>query len=77
VNGRADAKSLVLFLGNVLGIDMAGADMLIELEHGLSGRGIELRFAGLHGHVRDALLRAGMEPSHVHAYRTIPEALAG
>ena len=77
VDGRGDAKVLVLFLGTVTGIDMAASDMLIELEHALSARGIELRFAGPHGHVRDALIRAGMEPSQVHAYRTIPEALQG
>jgi high affinity sulfate transporter 1 len=75
VGGRSDAKVLVLFLGMVPNIDMAGADMLIELEHALAARGVELRFAGPHGHVRDALIRAGMDPSHVHTYHTIPEAL--
>jgi high affinity sulfate transporter 1 len=72
---RPDAKVLVLFLGTVPTVDMAGADMLIELQHAMAGRGIELRFAGPHGAVRHALSRAGMDPSRVHAYRTIPEAL--
>jgi high affinity sulfate transporter 1 len=75
VDSRDDAKVLVLFLGTVTGIDMAAADMLIELEHALSARGVELRFAGPHRHVREALIRAGMDPSHVHTYHTIPEAL--
>jgi MFS superfamily sulfate permease-like transporter len=76
VDGRSDADVLVLFLGMVPNIDMAGADMLIELEHALSARGVELRFAGPHGHVRDALIRAGMAPAHLHTYHTIPEALS-
>jgi hypothetical protein len=37
------------FLGTVPGIDLAGADMLIDLRHALSERRIELRFAGARG----------------------------
>jgi high affinity sulfate transporter 1 len=65
----------VLFLGTVPAVDLAGADMLIELQHALTGRGIELRFAGPHSRVRDALVRAGLDPAAVHAFRTIAEAL--
>jgi high affinity sulfate transporter 1 len=77
LDARDGAKVMVLFLGTVPAVDLAGADMLIELEHALSARGIELRFAGPHGAVREALSRAGMDPAHLHAYRTIPDALNG
>lgn len=66
---------VILFLGTVPTVDLAGADMLIELQHALHGRGIELRFAGPHGPVRDALVRAGLDPAAVHAFRTIADAL--
>jgi high affinity sulfate transporter 1 len=74
---RRDATVMVLFLGTVPTVDMAGADMLIDLRHGLQTRGVELRLAGPHGAVRDALTRAGLDPAELHAYRTIPDALAG
>lgn len=66
---------VILFLGTVPAVDLAGADMLIELQHALAGRGIELRFAGPHSRVRDALVRAGLDPADVHAFRTIADAL--
>ena len=66
---------LILFLGTMPTVDLAGADMIIELRHALHGRGIELRFAGPHGRVRDALVRAGLDPADVHAFRTIADAL--
>jgi high affinity sulfate transporter 1 len=73
---RTDAVStVVLFLGTVPDTDIAGADMLIELQHALHKRGIALRFAGPHGRVRDALIRAGIDESAVHAFRTVEEAL--
>jgi high affinity sulfate transporter 1 len=77
LEARDGATVMVLFLGTVPAVDMAGADMLIELQHGLAARGIELRFAGPHGAVRDALTRAGVGPAQLHAYRTIADALAG
>ena len=76
VTARSEPVScVILFLGTVPTLDLAGADMLIELQHALHARGIELRFAGPHGRVRDALVRAGLEPAAVHAFRTIAEAL--
>jgi SulP family sulfate permease len=66
---------VILFLGTVPAVDLAGADMLIELQHALAGRGTELRFAGPHSRVRDALVRAGLDPAVVHAFRTIADAL--
>ena len=38
--------SSILFLGTVPTVDLAGADMLIELRHALAARGIELRSPG-------------------------------
>ena len=72
---REPISHLILFLGTVPSVDLAGADMLIELQHALAARGIELRFAGPHSRVRDALVRAGLAPAAVHAFRTIAEAL--
>lgn len=71
----ADARAVVLFLGTVPDIDIAGADMLIEMNHALHRRGVDLRIAGPHGRVREVLERAGFDPSVVHAFRTIDEAL--
>jgi SulP family sulfate permease len=73
---REGSKVMVLFLGSVPAVDLAGADMLIELHHSMSARGIDVRFAGPHARVRGALARAGMDEAHIAAYRTIPDALA-
>ncbi len=43
-------------------IDVTAADMLAELDHELETRGIELKFAGLPGHVRDLIMRYGLSP---------------
>ncbi len=43
-------------------IDVTAADMLIELDHELEARGIDLQFAGLKGHVRDLIMRYGLSP---------------
>jgi MFS superfamily sulfate permease-like transporter len=68
-------QTVVLFLGTVPDTDIAGADMLIEMQHALHARNIDLHLAGPHGRVRDALSRAGFDVSAVHAFRTIEEAL--
>ena len=65
----------VFFLGTTPNIDLAGAEMLIELRHALEKQGIELRLAGAHGAVRDALVRAGLDREFVFAYPTILEAV--
>ena len=76
VTARSEPVShVILFLGTVPSVDLAGADMLIELQHALAARGIELRFAGAHSRVREALVRAGLDTAAVHAFRTIAEAL--
>jgi high affinity sulfate transporter 1 len=72
---RESISVAIVFLGTVPTIDLAGADMLIELRHALAARGIELRFAGPHSRVRDALVRAGLDAAAVHAFRTVADAL--
>ena len=64
----------VFFLGAVPHVDLAGAEMLIELRHALKARGVELRLAGAHASVRDALVRAGVDRSLVHMYSTVAQA---
>ena len=72
---RESISVAIVFLGTVPTIDLAGADVLIELRHALAARGIELRFAGPHSRVRDALVRAGLDAAAVHAFRTVADAL--
>jgi high affinity sulfate transporter 1 len=72
---KDEVSVVVLFLGAVPGVDLAGADMLAELRHALHGRHIDLRLAGAHGRVRDALTRAGYDASAVHAFRSVADAL--
>lgn len=49
------------YLGTVPMVDLAGAEMLMELHHDLRRRGIDLRLAEMHGQVRESLRRAGYE----------------
>jgi len=53
---------VVLFMGNVPGVDLAGAEMLVDLERTFGRQGISFRLAEVHGPVREALRR--LEPSH-------------
>ena len=73
---RGGIDRVVLFLGTVPAIDLAGAEMVIELRHAVEARGLQFRIAGPHGRVRNALSLAGYEFSAVHAYRTVADALA-
>ncbi len=76
LDARVDrVTTAVFFLGTTPNVDLAGAEMLIELRHALAARGIEFRLAGAHGGVRDALVRAGLEPDFVFAHPSIPAAL--
>ena len=52
---------LVLFLGAVPRIDLAGAELIESLHTTLAARGITLRLADAHGEVRDALGRMGFD----------------
>ena len=54
----------VFFLGTSPGVDLAGAEMLEELEHSLAERGIAFRLAEARGSVRETLRRAGFERSY-------------
>jgi MFS superfamily sulfate permease-like transporter len=77
LDARTDGvKTAVFFLGTTPTVDLAGAEMLIELRHALKARGIDFRLAGAHGEVRSALVRAGLDQDFVFAYPTIPAALA-
>jgi MFS superfamily sulfate permease-like transporter len=53
---------VVLFMGNVPAVDLAGAEMLVDLERTFGRQGISFRLAEVHGPVREALRR--LEPSH-------------
>jgi high affinity sulfate transporter 1 len=57
-------KTVVFFLGTVPVVDMAGAELLAELDETLHARGIDLRFAVAHSEVRNSLRRAGFEKFH-------------
>jgi len=52
-------RLLVLFMGNVPRIDLAGAELLMDVRSTLERSGIEFRLAEVHGEVRGALRRAG------------------
>ena len=57
-------KTVVFFLGTVPVVDMAGAELLAELDETLQAQGIDLRFAEAHSEVRNSLRRAGFEKFH-------------
>jgi high affinity sulfate transporter 1 len=57
---RAPAPGLlILFMGNVPHVDLAGAELLADLHATLLEQGIEFRLAETHGIVREALRRLG------------------
>ena len=63
--GREDAvRIVVLFLGAVPKIDLAGAELIADLLRTFRARGVELRVADVHGQVRDALRRVGFEKEY-------------
>ena len=51
----------VFFLGSCPAVDLAGAELLEELHHGLRQRGIAFRLAEARGDVRETLRAAGFE----------------
>jgi high affinity sulfate transporter 1 len=76
LDARPDRVDIaVYFLGTVPAVDLAGADMLIELRHALKARGVELRLAGAHAAVRESLVRAGLDAAAVHAYPSVAAAV--
>jgi anti-anti-sigma regulatory factor len=54
-------RLIVLFLGAVPKVDLAGAELLADLHKTFQARGIEFRLAEAHGEVREALRRIGFE----------------
>jgi MFS superfamily sulfate permease-like transporter len=56
-----EPRVAVYYLGAVPTLDMAGAELLVELHETLRARGIELRLAATPSKVREILLRAGFE----------------
>jgi MFS superfamily sulfate permease-like transporter len=56
-----EARRAVFFLGAVPAVDLAGAELLIDLHRTLAARGIELRLAGTPSSVRETLVKAGFE----------------
>jgi MFS superfamily sulfate permease-like transporter len=57
---RASTPHLViLFMGNVPYVDLAGAEFLSELHSTLAARGIELKLAEAHTPVREAMQSLG------------------
>jgi high affinity sulfate transporter 1 len=72
---RPDATRMVLYLGAVPAVDLAGADMVLELAHALQRRRIDFRIAGAHTRVRDKLTLAGFDPAAASAHRTVVDAL--
>jgi high affinity sulfate transporter 1 len=55
-------RLVVLFMGSVPRIDLAGAELVAELRRTLASRGVAMRLAEVHGEVRDALRRIGFAP---------------
>ena len=51
-------RLVVLFMGNVPHADLAGTELLLDLERGFRERGIAFSLAEVHAPVRDALRRA-------------------
>ena len=65
LSARPDTIHLVvLFLGAVPRLDLAGAELITELDSTFRGRGIDFRLADAHGEVRNALRRIGFEHEH-------------
>jgi high affinity sulfate transporter 1 len=58
---RPAPRLVVFFMGNVPYVDLAGAELLLDLQATLRRRGIEFRLAEAHGQVREALQRVGDE----------------
>jgi MFS superfamily sulfate permease-like transporter len=55
---RQDAiRLIVLYMGSVPRLDLAGAELVAELHRTYAARGADVRLADTHGEVRDALHR--------------------
>ncbi len=61
LNDFGETRRAVFFLGAVPLVDLAGAELLIELHRDLRARGIDFRLAGTPSSVRETLVKAGFE----------------
>jgi sulfate permease, SulP family len=61
LNERGETRRAVYFLGAVPLVDLAGAELLVELHQTLAARGIEFRLAATPSSVRETLVKAGFE----------------
>ena len=60
-NRKDEVKLVIFFLGTVPALDLAGVELLTELEESLRRRGITLRLAEARSNVRETLRRGGFE----------------
>ena len=66
LDARKDGVRLViLFMGSIPHVDLAGAELIADLDRVLAMRGIAFRLAEAHGNVRDALRRSGFAQAHL------------
>jgi high affinity sulfate transporter 1 len=78
VGERATPPRLVIFfLGMVPGVDLAGAELLVELKKKFREKGIAFQLAEVHGPVREALRRLGDEHARglAEAHQTVDDVL--
>ena len=70
-------RLIVLFMGNVPYVDLAGTELLLDLRSTFARRGIDFRLAESHGQVRDALQRVGDEHAIAlaEAHQTVDDVL--
>src|SRR4029077_13573574 len=76
VRARTPAPQLVmLFMGNVPYVDLAGAELIADLHATLRRQGITFRLAETHGMVREALRRLGSADAAVlaEAHQTVDD----
>ncbi len=79
LHARAAApRLLVLFMGSVPYVDLAGAQLLTDLQARLHDLGIEFRLAETHGTVREALRRLGSAQAAAlaEAHQTVHDVLS-
>jgi MFS superfamily sulfate permease-like transporter len=79
LNARGEGVKLaIFFLGTSPGVDLAGAEMLQELQEALQERGLDFRLAEARGDVRETLRRAGFEErcGPVVAHQTVAAVVA-
>jgi SulP family sulfate permease len=68
-------RLIVFFMGNVPHADLAGTELLIDLQSTFHRRGIAFRLAEVHGEVREALRRLGSSAANalIEAHQTVDD----